>query len=394
MNKQGGTEFSITSGTDLAFALVVLISYFATFSRPPQTSLFLITILICLGVAYITNGIYGFAYINQLGKLLPKLIYFGLQLIIGGFIVYFGKGAGFNAFILLPLVAHTAMTLDQDWLLTVNAGIFLTYVLSVMSYTQDWGVVWSGLPVFFAGQIFILIFTQTAVTERRGRIKMEKLAHELSEANRHLSEYAVQVKDLTLSQERNRLAREIHDGLGHYLTTINMQIKATLAIMEKDQTQAEHLLENAEQLTTEALVDVRNSVSALREDSLGTLTLVERVTHLVESSESHGRKFTVDVLGTPRVLSPQVDVTLFRAAQEAINNANKHSHSSSVLVRLGFENPTSVNLKIIDNGVGSDSPTSGFGLLGMKERVRLLNGDIKITTAREEGFEIEITIPG
>ena len=76
---------------------------------------------------------------------------------------------------------------------------------------------------------------------------MEKLAGELSEANRHLSEYALQVKDLTLSQERNRLAREIHDGLGHYLTTINMQIKAALAIIQKDPPQALHLLETAQQ---------------------------------------------------------------------------------------------------------------------------------------------------
>ena len=382
MKKRESTEFSITSGTDLAFALVVMISYFATFSKPPQTSLFLITVLICLGVTYITLGIYGFAFVNQYGKLIPKLIYFGLQLVIGGLIVYFGKGAGFDAFILLPLVAHTAMTLDQDWMLVINASIFLTYVLSIMSYTNTWSVVWSGLPAFFAGQVFILIFTQTAYTEQQGRIKMEKLAGELSEANRHLSEYALQVKDLTLSQERNRLAREIHDGLGHYLTTINMQIKAALAIIQKDPPQALHLLETAQQLTTEALVDVRNSVSSLREDNIGALSLPERIAKLIDSSQSEGRKIYFEVLGSNRALTPQVDVSLFRVVQEAINNANKHSQSTEVRITIDFTQPDQVFLKVVDNGIGSESAEGGFGLIGMKERVRLINGNFEIKTAK------------
>lgn len=394
MNKQGSAEFSITSGTDLAFALVVLISYFATFSKPPQISIFLITVLVCLGVAYITIGIYGFAFVNQLGKLIPKLIYFALQLVLGGFIVYFSKGAGFNAFILLPLVAHTAMTLDQDWMLAVNASIFLTYVLSMMSYTRAWDTVWANLPIFFVGQIFFLIFTQTAVNEQRGRLRMEKLAAELSEANRHLSEYAGQVKDLTLSQERNRLAREIHDGLGHYLTTINMQIKAALAIMKKDQSQATYLLENAQQLTSEALVDIRNSVASLREDNIGALSLTDRIISLARASESTDRKLNVEICGISRPISPQVDVTLFRTVQEAINNANKHSKSSIVNIVIDFSKSDKINLSIQDNGIGSDSFEGGFGLLGMKERVRLIQGAIKFTSTKGEGFGIELSVPG
>jgi signal transduction histidine kinase len=393
MKRNSTAEFNISNGTDLAFALVVLISYFATFSKPPQTSLFLITVLICLGVAYITLGIYGFAFVNQTGKLILKIIYFVLQLIIGGLIVYFGKGAGFNAFILLPLVAHTAMMLDQDWMLVANASIFLTYVLSVMSYTNTWSVVWSGLPIFFAGQIFILIFTEMAYTEQQGRIKMEKLANELSEANRHLSEYARQVKDLTISQERNRLAREIHDGLGHYLTTINMQIKAALAIVEKEPPQAIHLMENALQLTTEALLDVRNSVSSLREDNIGNLSLSERITKLISSSESEGRKFIFEVKGKTRSLSPQVDVSLFRVVQEAINNANKHSRSTEVKIHLDFEQSDKILLKIVDNGIGSDSIDGGFGLIGMKERILLINGKFEIKTAKGQGFCIEVSVP-
>jgi signal transduction histidine kinase len=394
MKKSSISEFNISSGTDLAFALVVLISYFATFSKAPQVSLFLITVLICLGVAYITLGIYGFAYVNQMGKIIPKLIYFALQLVIGGLIVYFGKGAGFNAFILLPLVAHTAMSLDQDWLLIVNAGIFVTYVISIMSYSNAWNIVWTGLPTFFAGQVFILIFTEMAFTEQQARIKVEKLAEELSQANRQLSEYANQVKDLAVSQERNRLAREIHDGLGHYLTTINMQIKAAIAVMQKDLPQSIHLLENAQQLSVEALDDVRSSVSSLREDNLGALSLGERIIKLIDSSKSAERNFNFVIEGNPRAMTPQVDVSLFRVVQEAINNANKHSKSTEVNITLNFDVPDIIKLNISDNGKGSETPDGGFGLIGMKERIRLINGNFEIKTAKGCGFSIIVSVPG
>jgi signal transduction histidine kinase len=394
MEKHSTSEFNITSGTDLAFALVVLIAYFTTFSKPPNISLFVITVLICLGVAYIMNGIYGFAYINQSKNSIVKLFYFGSQLIIGGLIVYFSKGAGFTAFILLPLVAHTAMSLDQDWMLIVNASIFLTYVISMVGISGSWETVFPNLPIFFVGQVFFLIFTQTAVNEQRGRMKMEKLAAELSEANRHLSEYAAQVKDLTLSQERNRLAREIHDGLGHYLTTINMQIKASLAILNKDPDKAQALLQNAQQLTTEALVDIRNSVSALRAENIDSLSLEDRITNLARSTETDERKYFVDVIGSPRPLSPQVDVTLFRSVQEAINNANKHSKASEVNIYLDYSNTGMISLKIIDNGVGSENFDGGFGLIGMRERVKLIQGEIKFASTKGQGFEIQITVPG
>jgi signal transduction histidine kinase len=395
MKKSSTNEFNITSGTDLAFALVVLISYFATFSKPPQqTSLFLITILICLGVAYITLGIYGFAFVNQITSLIPKVLYFVLQLVIGGLIVYFGKGAGFSGLILLPLVAHTAMTLNQDWVLAANASILITYVVSVLSYANSWVVVWAGFPIFFAGQIFILIFTQMAYTEQQARLKMEKLANDLSEANHHLSEYAGQVKDLTISQERNRLAREIHDGLGHYLTTINMQIKAALAIIQKEPNKAYQLLENAEQLTTEALLDVRNSVSALREDSIGNLSLAERISKLIETTTSPDRKINFEIRGTPRTLPPQIDVSLFRVVQEAINNANKHSLSTEVNINLNFELQDYVSVQVEDNGQGAETIGGGFGLIGMKERIRLINGTLEIKTAKDQGFSIKVSAPG
>ncbi len=393
MEKRDSPKFSINTGTDLAFALVVFISFFAAFSNGSLFNPFLITVITLLGIAYITNGIYGFAYTSRKGTNTLKIIYFVLQLVLGGLIVYYGKGAGFNALILLPLVAHTAMLLDQDWMLAANVGIIFTFVASVYLYSGRLAIVWAGVPIFFAGQVFILIFTQMAVTEQRARLKLESLAKELSEANAHLSNYADRVRELTITQERNRMAREIHDGLGHYLTTINMQIKAANAVIEKDVDKAKTLLDNAQNLSSTALIDVRNSVFALRQEPEEMTPLHERIQEMASAASSTSRKIALEIAGTPRTTSPQVDLTLFRAAQESINNANKHSKASSVLLKLDYTNPEIIILEATDDGVGADDLNHGFGLLGIQERARLLNGTLNITTSTGKGFKILLSIP-
>jgi signal transduction histidine kinase len=394
MENSESPVINITTGTDLAFALVVFLSYFTTFSQSEITSIFLILILICLGIAYITVGIYGFSFISKSKRTIDRLGYFLLQLVIGGFIVYYTNGVGVSALILLPLVSHSTMLLDQDWLFGANAAIIGTYTIATYAYNQSWQLVWSQLPIFFVGQVFILIFTQMALTEREARMRQEKLLEELAEANRHLNDYANQVKELTLTQERNRMAREIHDGLGHYLTTLNMQIKAAEAMIDRDHQKARHMLSNADELSTQALVDVRNSVFALRVDETENGTLEERIRKLIQSSNVRQMKIDFVITGEVRYISPQSDLTLFRACQEGINNAMKHSDASLLSIELSYEDPKFITLVISDNGSGAEELQSGFGLIGIRERVKLLNGSVDVNTSPGVGFTISMRLPG
>ncbi len=393
MNLGKKAYVSLNTGTDLAFALVVFISFFTIFSSAPLTNPILILVIIFLGVAYITIGIYGFAYVQNSVFVLPKLLYFVVQLLLGGLIVYLGRGAGINALVLLPLVAHTAMLLDQDRMLIINAAIIATYFLSVLAYSRSLAEVWQGTPFFFTGQVVILIFTQMAVTELRARVKLENLADELSEANKNLSEYASRVKDLTIIQERNRLAREIHDGLGHYLTIINMQLKAAAAVIGKDNKKAEEMIESATHLSSEALIDVRNSVFALRQDTIDIKPLADRLLIIAESSSTKDQQVFVKIIGESRKISPKVDLTLYRAGQEMINNAVKHSKADEITLTLDYTDSNNILLTSQDNGIGSNPIHLGFGLLGINERVRLLNGEVETMTSQGEGFMLKIKIP-
>jgi len=321
------------------------------------------------------------------------ILYFVVQLILGGMIVFIGKANSYNAMVLLPLAGHSVMLLGRNLRFIVNIAIVGTYALTLDVFASNWGQVWSGLPLFLAGQIFIVVFTQMAVSEERARSEVEKLVGELELANQNLREYSVKVEELAITKERNRMAREIHDGLGHYLTTIYMQIQAALAVMKTDPQKTSESMNTALLLTQEALVDVRRSVAALREIPGESVALQSEIRKVLNGCESVGIQADLQVTGAPRILSPQTRLTIFRAIQEGVNNTCKHAHAKHMSVMLDYSNRSSVRLLIADDGIGSDDLDGGFGLLGMKERVHLLKGDVTVRTSPGNGFLLEISIP-
>jgi len=317
-------------GTDLAFATVVLASYFTTFSSIRQATALQIILLIGLGILYVAIGIYGYAYICHSQNRFYHLAYFAIQLPVAGLIIYLGKGVSYNTMILLPLAGHSVMILSQDRMLLTNFGIALTYVASEYLVGFTWGNIWGGFQLFLAGQVFIVAFTQIALSEEKNRKEAERLAADLAEANHHLRIYALQVEELAIAKERNRLAREIHDGLGHFLTTIYMQIQAARAVMNSDPERGMESLSIAQNLTQEALADVRQSVFSLRGSPVETLPLIDSIRKLLESCRGSGITTDLKISGDERLLPPQKQLTIYRAVQEGINNTLKHAHATQI----------------------------------------------------------------
>ncbi len=368
------------TSTDLAFAVVVLASYFATFSSFQQATLFDVGLMAVLGVGYILVGIYGYAICARSENIALRRLYFVLQVPLGAGIVYLGKGAGLNAMVLVPLAAQAVVLLPQRWSYLVSVLIVGVYLLVVRAFSGAWVNVWQGLPTFLAGMIFVIAFTQMAVDEEKARREIERLVE--------------QVEELTMTRERNRLAREIHDGLGHYLTTIYMQVQAARAVMSTRPGRAEEMLEKAQSLAQEALLDVRQSVSALRLHPEEVRPLPEMIACLTKEEMSDGPQVLFEVKGVVRQLSPQASWALYRVAQEGINNARKHAQASEVKVVLDYSMATMVHLVVADDGVGAQELSGGFGLLGLRERVHLLNGQLFVETSPGEGLKMDVGVPG
>ncbi len=301
-------------------------------------------------------------------------------------IVYLGKGAGFNALILLPLAGHAVVLLSPGWGIIANASVILTYLVTVSLFSDGLASIWTDLSIFLAGVVFITVFTQMAVDEEKARNEVERLVDQLEEANQQLRGYAIQAEELAITKERNRLAREIHDGLGHYLTTIYMQIQAARAVLKSENRQVEDTLKKAQNLSQEALDDVRNSVASLRAPPNEGQPLPDVISKLVENCLSDGIQAQLSVCGTPRTISPQTQLTLYRAAQEGLNNVRKHAHANVVQISLDYSIPDQVKLAIKDDGRGTDHFDGGFGLIGLQERSHLLGGEIHTTSEIGQGF--------
>ncbi len=386
----------IQTGTsiNLAFAIVVMASYLSIFSSLEPESIQVLIWLTLIGIAYLSVGVYGYSYVSRQPTTPLIVSYFLSQMLMGGIIVYLSRGHGLTMLILLPLSGQSVLLLRNLWMYIPAILSAAVYTIAINGYAYNWQTALNNLPIYIAGVFFIMIFTQVAVGEEQARHEVNRLIRDLEAANTRLREFATQIEDLTITKERNRLAREIHDGLGHYLTTIHMQIQASLAIIDRDPDTARSMMEKAQSLSQEALQEVRRSVNALRISTEESLPLKNRIERLLEDGLTPDLKTEFSILGNYREMDSKKSVTLFRAAQEGFSNTRKHASARHFSIVLDFTDPTFVRMNLNDDGKGADTIDGGFGLIGLQERLTLVNGNCEIFTSKGEGFTLQISIPG
>jgi signal transduction histidine kinase len=239
---------------------------------------------------------------------------------------------------------------------------------------------------------FVIAFSRLMAGERRARKDVERLAGELAQANARLREYAVAAEDLATAKERNRIAREIHDGLGHSLTVVNVHLEAARQLLPGDPARAAGHVGRAQEMTREGLADVRRSVAVLRAPEGEALPLPTAIARLSEDVAASGLATDVAVRGEPRALPPAVHAALLRAAQEGLTNASRHADASRASIEVAFE-PGYATLVVRDDGVGAEDTGGGFGLVGVRERAALLGGTVEVVTEPGRGLELRVRVP-
>jgi signal transduction histidine kinase len=244
---------------------------------------------------------------------------------------------------------------------------------------------------------FIISMAYLVRQEKQSHIQAEHLLRELEVSHQHLQDYAEKVADLATTEERNRLAREIHDSLGHYMTVINVQLEKAIAFRDRNPQEADQAVRDAKHLAGEALKDVRRSVSALR--SLPEFSLSESLRELVHTMKSDQLAIELKIEGEEIGFSRQSLMTLYRAAQEGLTNIQKHAGANQVQVRVRLEDQQA-SLTIDDNGQGFDSTSldhlkekSHYGLQGIRERLELIRGSFALESQPNEGTRLRVTVP-
>lgn len=217
----------------------------------------------------------------------------------------------------------------------------------------------------------------------------------IHDRNEQLASYAFQAQELAIERERIRVAREIHDSIGHVLMTVNMQIEAARSHFERDPVAGQQALHVAQRYTKQAATEVRHSIVTLRSPSLQALSLPlpEAVAALAKTVRSTMLDVHIDVQGKPRILPPQVTFALNRIVQEGLTNVRKHARATQVAVTLDYTSSERVRVVVHDNGAGSEALGSGYGLLGIQERVEVLEGSVTTTTSPGAGFTLTVEVP-
>jgi signal transduction histidine kinase len=235
--------------------------------------------------------------------------------------------------------------------------------------------------------VFVLLMVGAILTERQSLDR-------LSLANDRLRRYALLIENQATLQERNRIAREIHDSVGHALTAQSIQLENVAVWLPENVDRAQEHLQKARGLGKEALQNVRQSVATMRQSPLQGHSFPEAIQKLMQEFErTTGTPATVQIQIT-QGLPTDIAIALYRIVQEAMTNIAKHSQATQVNLKLN-ETPQEVELMVEDNGQGFDPTqnTTGFGLQSMRERTEALGGLFYLNSQPGQGCRLHLNIP-
>jgi len=217
---------------------------------------------------------------------------------------------------------------------------------------------------------------------------------QLAQMHQQLWQCVLEFANLSAVQERNRIARELHDSLGHALTALNFQLQTAIKLCQPNPTQAQQFLTEAHRLVAIATLEVRQSVRGLRSDASETQSLQTLIELLVNDfQQTTGVLPAVDI-DLSVALPSQLITPLYRIIQEALHNTRKYAMATEVQIHVSTTS-TTVYLMIQDNGRGFnfEQVSTGYGLRGMQERVSILQGHLYLDSTPGAGCRINAEIP-
>lgn len=243
------------------------------------------------------------------------------------------------------------------------------------------------LPAMFATPwVAGLAFQQRGARAEAAELRAARLARDREEATL-----------AAIADERARIARELHDVLGHSVSVMTIQASAVRRVLAPEQTKERVALLAVEQTGREALAEMRRLVGILRLEEeppgLAPQPGIGQVPKLVEQAREMGLAVGLRVEGEPMPLSPGVHLTVYRLVQEGLTNARKHSDASRTEVRLRY-GPDGLEVEVCDDGKGAAAvDQGGHGLAGMRERVSIYGGEFEAGPRPEGGFRLRASLP-
>jgi NarL family two-component system sensor histidine kinase YdfH len=348
----------------------------------PYTALFFLHIVLHWYMPYL---------ITQRNRLAA---YLAVQIFLAFLLILISQQPGIVIGLYVSLAGETIGILDNwRWALVAILGYLL---LMGVTYGLIWG--WESVPDWLGAALimllFVLLYVVMFLRQFNARAESQRLLVELQEAHAQLAEYALRIETLTLEAERQRMARELHDTLAQGLAGLALQLEALEASLERDDTEkALQIAGQAKERTRTTLSDARRAIDDLRSTKMAT----------ADAIGSEVERFTT-ATGIPctLVMPPELNVSerngahALRCVSEGLANVARHARATQVWVTLEEENGQ-LHIKVRDDGQGFDTndiiAAGHYGLLGLRERARLADGELTINSEPGGGTTLYMTIP-
>lgn len=301
-----------------------------------------------------------------------------------------------SLYIIILLEAALSLSLRRGVVIGITAvlvslikyGYLIYYKFNLANISQ--------MAFFLLVNILILVIAGFAQHNREERQRKDVLYRELLDTHKQLKQYTDEVNRLSVVEERNRIARDIHDTIGHNLTALIMQLQMAEHLYKEDTSRAEELLMSAVGTAKDSLAGIREVVETLRGEE--TLRYSDDAIRLLadEFSKKTGASIHLDIIDgngendpKSKKRNPTAGMTLYRIIQEALTNSVRHGKATEISVHIEFD-AKEIRFHIFDNGIGTEELKEGFGLKGIRERVEAFNGEVIIES--EQGFSVRGTL--
>jgi len=294
----------------------------------------------------------------------------------------------------------TGMAVSILWpdLRAVAAAVLLCLALSTYHsvVSWGWGVVSRSLPTLGISLAFVIVYVVSFTRQVQARERAQALLQELETAHRQLQAYADRVEELTISQERQRMAQELHDTLAQGLAGLILQLEAADSHLEEGNARkAQETVQRAMERARTTLREARRAIQALRPAALEQSSLIDALGREVdEFAATTGVHATFQVdSGSPDVPSAAAQ-DILRIVQESLTNVARHAKADHVVVRLGVRDKR-LRVAVEDDGCGFDldqvaGRPGSFGLRGLKERAAHLGGELEVRSAPGRGTTVTL----
>jgi NarL family two-component system sensor histidine kinase YdfH len=324
------------------------------------------------------------------------ILYLAVQGALAFVLIVLSREASMVMGLYLALIGQAAGILRKPLMLIVAVASYLALAAISFVLVSGWGsfYFWGLISVLMT--LFVVVYVSLYSRQAEARARAQALLAELETAHRQLAEYATRVEDLTITTERQRMARELHDTLAQGLAGLILQLEAANSHLASGRTErAQAILQQALARARTSLADARRAIDDLRESAVVPQDLSEAV-------QAEVNRFTT-ATGIPCKLEsdsipPLPDALrehVLRIVSEALTNIARHAQANHAWAKIACESDR-LEIEVHDDGRGfdpSDSEAGHYGLLGMRERARLAGGTLAVESAPGRGTTVQLGVP-